>query len=81
MVWAVEVVSRRSPGSTCLVQALAAQLLLARYGHPSLLQIGVARPDQGMLKAHAWLEHEGTVLIGDLNLHEYTRMPNLREAL
>ena len=64
VAWAVTAAARRLPGeSTCLSRALAAQLLLTRHGHSSLLRIGVARGD-GILKAHAWLENSGRVILG-----------------
>jgi hypothetical protein len=79
---AVEAAGRRIPwASTCLTQALSAQALLAREGHRSTLKIGVARAEPGSLKAHAWLEHDGKVVIGDLDLGQYTLMPDLRNAL
>src|SRR2546428_7038979 len=61
----VERVSRVVPGArSSLVQALAAQGLLARRGHEAGLRIGVARPLDGSLEAHAWVEGEGAVLLG-----------------
>lgn len=64
-VWAVEAVGRRLLGDKpCLVQALVARRLLARRGIPATLRIGVARSDSGALLAHAWLEHEGEIIIG-----------------
>src|SRR4051812_15439934 len=60
--WAVEAASRYTPGiKTCLVQALAAQVLLARHGHPAFVHIGVVRGDGGEFQAHAWVESEGRV--------------------
>jgi hypothetical protein len=82
VVLAVESAGRRLPwASTCLTQALAAQVLLARAGYRSTLKIGVARGAEGAFKAHAWLEHQGRVVIGDLDLGQYTLMPDLRSAL
>jgi hypothetical protein len=72
VVWAVRRVSRAIPGATCLTQALAAQLLLARRGHSSRLRIGVARARGGGLRAHAWLESEGVVVIGGPGVEAYT---------
>jgi hypothetical protein len=82
VILAVESAGRRLPwASTCLTQALAAQALLARAGYRSTLKIGVARGAEGAFKAHAWLEHQGRVVIGDLDLGQYTLMPDLRSAL
>lgn len=66
LLWAVAAVSRRLlPARPCLTQALAAQALLRwRGGRAARLQIGVARAPDGRLRAHAWLERDGRVLIG-----------------
>lgn len=58
------------PKATCLVQALAAQLLLTRHGHMADLQIGVSQAKG--FEAHAWLEFEGRVVLGGVtNLSDY----------
>ena|SRR5581483_3522411 len=57
-------VARRLPWATCLVQAIAAQDLLAEYGYAAQLRLGVNRDAAGEFSAHAWLEQDGTVLIG-----------------
>ncbi|MBN1834590.1 MAG: lasso peptide biosynthesis B2 protein [Spirochaetales bacterium] len=64
VTWAVLAASRRVPGSTCLVQAIAARALLRRYGYQARLRLGVAKGDPDRLTAHAWLEHEGRIVIG-----------------
>jgi hypothetical protein len=61
--WAVNVALRLMPGSTCLCQALALQRLLARNGHDSELRIGVKKSNDNF-GAHAWLVHDGEILIG-----------------
>ena len=58
-------------GHNCLVQALAAEVMLRRRGYPAELRIGVANPAQQGFKAHAWLESEGRVVIGDFELQSY----------
>jgi hypothetical protein len=76
VAWAVEVASRHTPGiKTCLAQALAAQVLLARRGHPALLHIGVARGDRGQFEAHAWVESEGRIMIGGSELERFAPLP------
>jgi hypothetical protein len=73
IAWAVEAASRHTPGvKTCLTQALAAQVLLARRGHPALLRIGVAKGEQEQFQAHAWVESEGMVVIGGSQFGRYT---------
>jgi hypothetical protein len=69
----VEVASRRPPGvKSCLNQALAAQVLLGRRGHPSLVHIGVARGERGQFQAHAWVESGGQVVIGGPGYERFT---------
>ncbi len=70
VAWAVAVAGPYVPRATCLVKSLAGQALLARRGHASRLHIGVAKPE-GRLKAHAWLEWEGQVLLGGSESDRY----------
>jgi hypothetical protein len=78
IAWAVGAASRYVPTATCLSQALAAQVLLARHGHPASLRIGVARGAAGRLEAHAWIESRGRIVIGGTaDLARYTPLPAL----
>jgi Transglutaminase-like superfamily len=63
--WSVQASAKRIPGASCLTQALALHWLLARAGHTVDLRIGVAKDGSSGLASHAWLEHEGEILIGD----------------
>lgn len=64
-VWAIEAAGRRlGPFSTCLVRALAAELLIADAEAPTLLTIGVRRSAAGAFEAHAWLTRRERVIIG-----------------
>ncbi len=73
VAWAVETASRHMPGhKTCLTQALATQVLLARRGHPALLHIGVVSGKRGQFQAHAWVESKGKVIIGSSEIERYT---------
>jgi hypothetical protein len=56
--------SRCVPFSTCLTRSVVAQALLRRHGHAPRLYIGVRKDTDGTLKAHAWLENQGTVVLG-----------------
>lgn len=70
--WAVEAMSRRIPSATnCLVRALATEYMLRRFGYPSELRIGVAKTEAGAITAHAWVESEGAVVIGEFELGRY----------
>jgi hypothetical protein len=77
--WAISVAKRFIPSGNCLPQALAAESLLRRNGHPVELRIGVAKTDQGRLEAHAWVESGGRLVVGDLTqgLDTYTPLPPL----
>ena len=61
---AVRRASRVVPRATCLTQALAAQVLLSRAGYTSRVWIGVARDGSAGLDAHAWVELDGSVILG-----------------
>ena len=72
VVWAVETAGRCvPPASTCLSQALTAQVMLLRRGHPAVLHIGVVKEEGGFL-AHAWVESDSEVMIGGHGLDRYT---------
>jgi hypothetical protein len=62
--WAVTAAAARVH-ATCLVQALAGDVLLRRRGVAATLRIGV-RPGGPVvpIEAHAWVECEGEVAIG-----------------
>jgi len=77
VAWAVTVASRYVPKASCLIQALAAQVLLARHGHPARLRIGVAKGAEGRLEGHAWLEHQGVIVVGGRELPRYILLAGL----
>ncbi len=73
--WAVAGAARFVPGaSNCMVRALAAEAMLGRFGYQSQLKIGVGKTASGQFEAHAWLESEGRILIGQFDLGRYTEM-------
>jgi hypothetical protein len=71
---AVVGVSRYVPHATCLTQALALHILLRRGRLQSKIRIGVAKGKGGRFEAHAWVESQDRVLIGDFDLNRYTPM-------
>lgn len=78
IAWTVQAVSRYLPGMrNCLVQALATQIMLAHRDYPAHLRIGVTKDEDGRLKAHAWVELEGKVIIGKVGASQYTPLPLL----
>ena len=77
--WAMRHAQRVVPRATCLPQALAAEALLMRGGLPADLRIGVKKEPSGKLLAHAWVESNGRIVVGDLpgGVDVYTRLPAL----
>jgi len=73
--YCVELVSRLYPiEPTCLKKALVLYALLTRNGLPAQLWIGAAKSntEQGApIDYHAWLEHEGKVILGAANRERY----------
>ncbi len=71
----MRVADRLPMHTTCLVRALAGHAMSRRRGWSSELRIGVLPQrldDATPLRSHAWIEHEGRVLIGDVDdLHDY----------
>lgn len=70
--WGVEVTSKFIPQATCLVKALTAQILFIRSDHPSKLKIGVNKDEFEGLEAHAWLEVEDQIVIGQSQKEYHT---------
>jgi hypothetical protein len=79
VVWAVEVSSRYMPGGAkCLARALTTKVLLNWHGYTPDLRIGIAKSDHGQLEAHAWIEYQGRVVIGNLrDLTRFIPLPSL----
>ena len=64
---AVERTARYLPGRyLCLPQALVGYAICSRYGSRPALRVGVNRTASETLHAHAWLEYNGAVVLGDL---------------
>ncbi len=80
--WAVSRARAIVPMATCLPQALAAESLLMRDGHKPLMHIGVRKTPAGRLEAHAWVECEGKIVVGNLpeGFGAYTKLPPLPAA-
>jgi hypothetical protein len=76
---AVAVMSRHTPWeNTCLVQAVAAKLMLRRRGIPSTLYLGVSKGEQGLV-AHAWLRSGACILTGDAGRQRFTVISTFAE--
>lgn len=74
IIRAVQSASARVPYSTCLTAALAAELMLAWSGRGSQLRLGVILDSAGKLDAHAWLEMDGEVVLGEPEAGTYTTL-------
>jgi hypothetical protein len=79
IVWAVEISSHYTPGGAkCLARALTTKVLLSRQGDAPDLRIGVSKGANGNLEAHAWIENQGQVVMGNLHdLARYIPLPSL----
>ena len=56
---------RAIPRSTCLAQAIAAQLLYRLAGYRTHVVLGVARKNDGAVQAHAWVtDSRGAIVLG-----------------
>jgi Transglutaminase-like superfamily len=80
MVHAVELSSRYLPGEVlCLPRALTMHVLMRDQGYAPQLRIGVAKGAKGNLEAHAWVEHQGNVVMGYVrDLSRYTPLPSFK---
>jgi Transglutaminase-like superfamily len=74
IVWRVEVSTSLSPGGAkCLARALVVHTMMERAGFNPILQIGVTDNPLKNFQAHAWVEYEGKIIIGNLpDLKKYS---------
>jgi hypothetical protein len=75
---ALDVAARFLPGATCLVKAQAGSAMLNRFGYAAEIKIGVLK-ESSDLKAHAWLEYQGRVVLGESG-NQYTELPKMKPA-
>ena len=67
IVNAVQVSSYYSPSPVkCLVRALATKFLMDGSGYSGDLKIGVLKNATGELEAHAWVEYQDHIVIGQV---------------
>ena len=57
--------------ATCLTQAMAGWIMLSRRHIPAEVKIGVLDPAVDRFGAHAWLEADRRVLLGDIGLEPF----------
>jgi len=71
--WAVIALSHRLPWRiVCFQKGLALHRLLLRRGVRTRLHFGIAQDDERGLRAHVWVTHAGTPVIGGAEAVEYT---------
>ena len=82
LAWAVRNTARIVPYAHCLTQALSLQYLLGRNGMTSTIRVGVQMARNGTLESHAWILHDGTVLLGgsEDELAAFTKMVDLNPS-
>ena len=68
--------ARTFPSAPCLPQALAAEWLLRAQGVAAVLRIGVAPAagDGRPIDAHAWVESDGLVVVGDAEFARFAAL-------
>ena len=70
---AVQLAGRHTPWqSKCLVQAIAARLMLGRRGVAGTIYLGLAKDPDGQMKAHAWLQSGDTIVTGRNGMSRFT---------
>jgi hypothetical protein len=79
LTWAVEKSTQFTPGGAmCLARALTTKILMKQQGYNAELKIGVTKDAGGTFKAHAWIEYQGKVTIGDLpDLVSFQALPSV----
>jgi hypothetical protein len=83
IAWAVDASCKLMPGSVkCLARAMTMKTLLDLHHCPSKLMIGVDKNNVNQLEAHAWVEYEGHVVMGQLHdLSRFKPLPSLPQFL
>lgn len=74
IIWSVRAAAALSWRPTCAVRALVGERALRRHGFPSQFKVGVTGGDD--FQAHAWVEDETGVLIGESE-KTYQALPDL----
>jgi hypothetical protein len=68
--------------ASCFPQALTGKIFLERFGYPVKLIFGVKTIDHNKLRAHAWLEYNGEVIIGGPRslIEQFTPLTDLEKV-
>lgn len=79
LAWLIERAAIAGPtDGPCLRQTLVLLYMLRRRGQEGQVRIGVAR-EQGRFKAHAWLDQNGRVLLGEAVFEQYALLYSTSE--
>ncbi len=71
--WAINALAPRLPWKiVCFQKGLALHRLLRRRGVPTRLHYGIAQDDVRGLRAHVWVTHAGSAVIGGAEAVDYT---------
>jgi Transglutaminase-like superfamily len=76
--WAIESAGTKE---SCLARALATQYMLRRRGIASNLCFGVARDENGNLRAHAWVKAGQEVIVGGFEGELFTELTHSGEGV
>lgn len=67
LIWAVDTSGRLMPDDVkCLAKALCAQAMAQQFNYDLDLRIGVAKPLDQSLDAHAWVVYQDRIILGNL---------------
>lgn len=75
IAWAVHAAARYVPLANCLPQAIVTKQLMEEQGYQPVLRIGVRPPEELSLKAHAWVEAGGRIVLGEDGSEYQTLVP------
>ena len=67
IIWAIDTAAKWVPGSKCLVKAMAARIIMGHYGYACSVRLGVNKNQNGKFQAHAWVERNGDIIVGNLS--------------
>lgn len=81
IVRAVRLVGTYLPKSTCLVEAYTLHFLLRQHKLYTEIHVGVKRQSATQITAHAWVEYNQQILLGELpNLDQYIPLYSIQRV-
>jgi hypothetical protein len=54
----------------CLEKSLLLWVLISRFCNSAIIRFGVQKTNSGSIKAHAWVEYDGTPLIDSMDVYK-----------